>query len=254
MLKNTSWGPVAGWYDNLLEGAEGTYQKEVILPNILRLVDPKKGDFILDIACGQGFFSRFLHEKGATVVGADIAAELIDFAQKNSPAEITYKVAPADKLLFAEDASFNKSLIVLAIQNIENIQGTFQEAFRVLKPGGTLHLVLNHPAFRIPGRADWGWDDKTSTQFRRIDAYMSEKTGQIDMMPGEKDEKKKKFTTSFHRPLQVYFKALTKVGFSVTRLEEWISHKKSQAGPRSVEEDRMRKEIPMFLYLEVKKI
>jgi len=253
MKTNTSWGSVADWYDNLLEGSEGTYQKEVILPNILRLIDPQKGDSILDIACGQGFFSRVLHEKGATVVGADIAAELIDFAQKSSVPGITYTVAPADMLSFAQDVSFDKSLIILAIQNIENIQGTFQEAFRVLKPGGSLHIVLNHPAFRIPGRADWGWDEKNSTQFRRIDAYMSEKTGQIDMMPGEKDEKKKKFTTSFHRPLQVYFKALTKAGFSVNRLEEWISHKKSQAGPRSVEEDRMRKEIPMFLYLEVKK-
>jgi ubiquinone/menaquinone biosynthesis C-methylase UbiE len=253
MIKDTSWGSVAGWYDNLLEGGEGTYQKEVILPNLLRLVDPKAGVSIIDIACGQGFFSRAFAEKGASVVGADIARELIDFAKKNSPESITYHAAPADKLSFAKNETFDKAVLVLAIQNIENIQGTFAEAFRALKSGGKLHIVLNHPAFRIPGRSDWGWDEANSKQYRRLDAYMSENAGKIDMTPGEKDEAKKKFTVSFHRPLQVYFKALTKAGFTVTRLEEWISHKKSQAGPRSVEEDRIRKEIPMFLYMEVGK-
>jgi hypothetical protein len=73
------------------------------------------------------------------------------------------------------------------------------------------------------------------------------------MTPGEKDYLKKTFTVSFHRPLQSYFKAMTKSGFAATRLEEWISHKKSQTGPRSVEEDRMRKEIPMFVAIEARK-
>ena len=254
MNKHTSWGGVAGWYDDLLENGEGTYQKEVILPNLLRLVDPHAGDKIVEIACGQGYFARAFAQKGAEVVGADIAPELIEFAQKNSPASITYHATPADKLGFAADATFDKAIIVLALQNIENLQASIVEAFRVLKKGGSLHVVLNHPAFRIPGRADWGWDTVTSKQYRRIDAYMSEKSASIDMTPGEKDAAKKKTTVSFHRPLQVYFKAFTKVGFVVTRLEEWISHKKSQSGPRAIEEDRMRKEIPMFLYLEVKKM
>jgi len=56
--KDTSWGKVADWYDELLEEKTGTYQTEVILPNILRLLDLKKGETILDLACGQGFFSR----------------------------------------------------------------------------------------------------------------------------------------------------------------------------------------------------
>ena len=53
--------------------------------------------------------------------------------------------------------------------------------------------------------------------------------------------------------MQDYFKALTRSGFSVSRLEEWISHKKSQAGPRQAAEDTARKEIPLFLMLEARK-
>ena len=33
----TSWDGVAKWYNDLLHG-EGTYQKELILPNLLRLL------------------------------------------------------------------------------------------------------------------------------------------------------------------------------------------------------------------------
>jgi hypothetical protein len=95
--------------------------------------------------------------------------------------------------------------------------------------------------------------EKMSTMYRRLDAYMSDAQVKIDMTPGEKIAAKKKFTISFHRPLQSYFKVLSKSGFAVIRLEEWISHKKSQAGPRAEEEDRMRKEIPMFLCLEARK-
>ena len=73
------------------------------------------------------------------------------------------------------------------------------------------------------------------------------------MTPGEKVASRKKFTVSFHRPLQSYVKVLAKYGFGVVRLEEWISHKKSQKGPRAEEEDRSRKEIPMFACIEARK-
>ncbi len=71
------------------------------------------------------------------------------------------------------------------------------------------------------------------------------------MHPGQA---KSESTISYHRSLQDYTKGLAKAGFSITRLEEWISHKKSQTGPRQEAEDTARKEIPLFLMLEVKKI
>ena len=45
----------------------------------------------------------------------------------------------------------------------------------------------------------------------------------MDMNPGEKANKNKKYTYSFHRPLQYYFKLFSNTGLSVLRLEEWIS-------------------------------
>ncbi|MBP6858655.1 MAG: class I SAM-dependent methyltransferase [Candidatus Pacebacteria bacterium] len=252
----TSWGGVAEWYDDMLEQNPDSYQKNVLMPNLIRIVDPKPGMAILDVACGQGYFSRAFAQNGADVVASDISAELIEKAQANPSQKnaVEYYVAPADNLSFMGDESMDVVAIILALQNIENLQGTFAEAARLLKPGGKLVFVVNHPSFRIPQRSDWGWDEKSSTQYRRLDAYMSDAKIEIDMTPGEKDSRKKKTTISFHRPLQVFFKHLNKSGLAMTRLEEWISHKKSQNGPRGAEEDRMRKEIPMFLCVEATKV
>jgi ubiquinone/menaquinone biosynthesis C-methylase UbiE len=252
--EKTSWNSVAKWYDTLLEGSADSYQEKVILPNILRIVAPKKSMNILDIACGQGYFSRAFAEKGAVVAACDIAPELIEIARNTSPKSISFATTPADDLSFKDGNSVDTAVIVLAIQNIENIVGVFNEAYRTLKPGGKLVLVLNHPAFRIVGGSSWGWDAGPQRQYRRIDSYMSDSQHKIDMTPAKDRQIRKKFTISFHRPLQAYFKALNKAGFAVARLEEWISHKESQPGPRAEEENRMRKEIPLFICLEAVKL
>lgn len=252
-VNKTSWGKVAGWYDELLEQSKDSFQEKVILPNLLRLLDIKKGMAILDIACGQGYFARAFHEKGASVTGCDISPELIEIAKKHSPKEIGYFTAPADRLT-EMSGKFDAVTIILAVQNIENISGVFAECAKVLKPGGRAVVVLNHPAFRIPKRSSWGWDDAKKNQYRRVDGYMSDERLEMDMNPGESNDNRKKYTVSFHRPLQTYFKLLGKNSFAVTRLEEWISHKTSERGPRAEEEDRMRKEIPLFIAIVAEKI
>ncbi len=284
----TSWDGVADWYDDMLEQNPDSFQKNVLMPNLIRIVDPKKGMTILDLACGQGYFSRAFFQNGAKVIGYDISKELIALALEQEKKRISvqgltldkieFHVTPADSLPFLQNESVDVVTIILALQNIENIQGVFAECSRVLKSGGRLVMVINHPAFRIPQRSGWGWSEEKTEKgkmevnltesllnkkqvnkdgqfvmYRRLDAYMSDDQIRIDMTPGEKNPAKKKFTISFHRPLQSYFKILSKSGFAVTRLEEWISHKKSQAGPRAAEEDRMRKEIPMFICLEARK-
>jgi SAM-dependent methyltransferase len=259
---STSWGKVADWYDDVLAD-DDSYQAQVILPNLMRLLAPERGETILDLACGQGFFSRASAERGAEVIGVDISKELIAIAEKEKTAKVhnghhcapRYFVSPSHELGMIKDASIDKTIIVLALQNIEKIKETVEECSRVLKQGGRLYIVLNHPAFRIPKRSSWGFDEAENIQYRRIDGYLSEAKILIDMHPGMKaGGKKGEQTISFHRPLQVYFKHLGKAGFGVTRLEEWESHKKSEKGKRSDAEDLSRKEIPLFLCVEAIKL
>ncbi|MES3005998.1 MAG: class I SAM-dependent methyltransferase [Patescibacteria group bacterium] len=244
----TSWGNVASWYDDYLSNPD-SYQEKVVLPNLMRIISPRKGERILDLACGQGFFSGKFADVGAKVTGVDISSELVTKARARLR-DIDFSVAPAHKLPFA-NTMFDTVICVLAIQNIAEIDQTFAECKRVLKPGGRFVMVLNHPAFRVPQSSDWSYDEKTKTQGRLVTKYLSESKNKIDMHPGAD---KKTFTISFHRPLQVFVKLLSKNNFAVTRLEEWISHKVSKPGPRANAEDKARKEIPLFMCIETKLI
>ena len=279
--RDTSWNNVANWYDEYLSDVD-TYQAKVILPNLLRVLALKKGDRVLDLACGQGYFSRAMHEAGAKVIGIDASPALIEKAKaaernsgrhlvsrssgspsvkENFASHITYKVATADRLDFLAAHSLDAVTIVLAIQNMENIAQVFDACAKALKGTGRLVLVMNHPAFRIPKASSWGWQEGRTAppyakategvQYRRVDAYMSDMKVVIDMTPGQdaksKTQKANEMTTvSFHRPLQTYSKTLANAGFAIKRIEEWISHRESGTGPRKGAEDKARKEFPLF--------
>lgn len=267
---DTSWGKVADWYDEYL-GGDDSYQSAVILPNLMRILDPKAGESVVDLACGQGFFSVEIALRRASVTGVDISPELIAKAEerisklkKEKNIKAKFIVSSADSIPMIPSASADKIVCVLAAQNIKELDVMFGECARVLKKGGKLVLVLNHPSFRVPQASDWHFAEEKKAvlipgtlqrtghvparQGRVVYQYLSEASIKIDMNPGS--PKDKKYTLSYHRPLQVFVKWLSKRKFAITRLEEWMSHKKSKAGPKALIEDTARKEIPMFMCIE----
>jgi ubiquinone/menaquinone biosynthesis C-methylase UbiE len=248
----TSWGQVSDWYDKHLEAEEDTYHRMVILPNLSRLIAPQEGEHILELACGQGFFARRFQEeaKGAVIDGMDISPELIEIAKKRAP-KMNFIIGNAEDCSAIADNTYDTVYMVLAIQNVERIDKLFGEVQRILKTGGTFHIVMNHPTFRIPKESSWEYVDEKNVQSRRIDAYLSTSKVAMDMHPGIVGSPQ---TISFHRPLQTYFKQMTKFGFAIDKLEEWISHKVSDNGPRMDAENRARKEFPLFMYLRAKKL
>jgi ubiquinone/menaquinone biosynthesis C-methylase UbiE len=246
--KDTSWGGVATWYEEHLKG-DDTYHAKVIAPNLMRILNPKQGVRVLDIGCGEGYFTRLIDASGAYVEGADIAKELIAKAKATSP-DVKFHVTSAEHMPMIQAGYFDAVTCVLALQNMEKLDAVIKECARVLKPNGRAIFVLNHPAFRIPKRTSWGWDDKEKLQYRRVDGYLSQSRASIDMAPGKGT---KDTTWSFHRSLQDYTKAFTSARFAITRLEEWISHKKSEKGPRGTAEDVARKEFPLFMCIEITK-
>ncbi len=245
----TSWGGVAAWYEEHLKG-EDTYHAKVIAPNLMRILDPKQGMKVLDIGCGEGYFTRLIDASGAYVEGVDIAKELIAKAKAASP-DVVFHVSSAENMSVIKSEYFDAITCVLALQNMEKLDAVVKECARILKPKGRALFVLNHPAFRIPKQTAWGWDDAAKVQYRRVDGYLSQARVSIDMTPGKKTNDS---TWSFHRSMQDYMKAFASAKFAITRLEEWISHKKSEKGPRGPAEDIARKEFPLFMCIELTKL
>ena len=246
--KSTSWGNEAEWYADHLEERD-TYHAKVILPNVERIIASKKGMRVLEIGCGEGFIARALAREGASITACDISPELIEIGRQKGGG-IEYRVSKAEELSWVESHSFDVVLAVLTLQNMERIEDVFMGVAKALKNDGRFIFVLNHPAFRIPKATSWGFDEKGKVQYRRADAYLTPRRETIDMHPGKKGSKS--VTYSFHRSLQDYMKALHNAEFAIIRLEEWISHRKSEVGPRAKAEDTSRKEFPLFLMVESK--
>jgi ubiquinone/menaquinone biosynthesis C-methylase UbiE len=250
--RDTGWGGVADWYDSHLQSGN-SYHETLVWPNLIRLLGGVKGKKILDLACGTGFFAHKLAELGAEVTGVDISPELIDKAKFGCPTA-KFFVTPADDLSVLGDTKFDHIINILAIDNIAEVGEMLQECSRVLDKGSKMHVVLNHPAFRNPSNSSWGYDERKHIQYRRLDKYMSESRVKIAMQPGKEAEGKiGQSTTTFHRPLQAYFRLFKEAGFAVSNLEEWCSNKVSEKGPRQKAEDQARKEFPLFLYLQLSK-
>lgn len=268
----TSWGNEAEWYDDYLADSD-SYQRQIIMPNIVRIIDPAPGKKVLDVACGQGLFSESMMDKGANVVGVDISQELITLAKNKFKNKVlkgdSFIVSPADKMISAgvPEKSCDSAMCILASQNIKEFDVVIKETSKILKPKGKFVIVLNHPCFRVPKQSDWHFDaegggpegdpsytilngKKTGRYGRVVYSYMSEGIIKIDMHPGEQDRRKKSYTTSFHRPMQIYSKWLANAGFCILRIEEWTSHKKSNPGTREMADKRSKKEIPLFMCIE----
>lgn len=248
--RQTHWENVAEWYDTLV-GHEGSeYHQEVVLPGVLRLLAPEAGETILDVACGQGVLCRLLHGRRARVTGIDASPALIEAARQRGPAEIDYRVGDARKLALPA-GSFDAAACVLAIQNMHPIRPVFESVARVLEPAGRLVIVMMHPAFRGPKETSWGWDEKLKVQYRRVDRYLVPRKTPIVAHPGSAPEI---YTWTFHKPIELYVKAMRQAGLLIDALEEWPSHKQSEPGARAAAENIARKEIPMFLAIRALKV
>lgn len=246
---DTSWNEVADWYDTLLEDRGNDHYEQVILPGALELLDAKKGERVLDVACGQGILCRRLAAMGCRVVGTDAAPKLIQAARERSP-EIEYHAAAAADLNTLGLEPFDHVSCVMALANIDPIEPALRAMAANLRPGGTLVIIMSHPAFRVPGQSDWGWDEQSGRQYRRIDAYASTFRREIAMHPGKAargDRAGAKTTPTFHRSLQTYVDAICGAGMAITGLREWTSKRAASSGPRAPEENRARVEIPLFL-------
>lgn len=250
--QETAWkGEVATWYDSLVGDEGSAFQKDLIFPQVLRLLELKRGEHILDLGCGQGAFCREAQKAGAEVTGLDASEELVRIARERSRGRGRYVAGDAAHLEVFPPSCFDAVVCILAIQNIDPIEPVMSGVGRVVRPGGRLVLVMNHQSFRIPRQSAWGWDDERKLVYRRVDRYLTPMKIPIQTHPGSKPGL---VTWTFHRPLQHYVRALADAGLWVNALEEWTSNKVSQPGARAKAENRARQEIPLFLALRAVKI
>lgn len=248
---STSWNKVGKWYDDSVGEQGHYYHQTLIIPNILKLSNFTPDSSLLDLACGQGIVSRHL-PKNTHYTGIDVAPTLIRSArQYNKIQNFNFVVGDVTKPLPIEKKDFTHATLILALQNIEDPLAVFKNAYKHLKPGAKLIIVINHPCFRIPRQSSWQIDTEKKIQFRRIDRYMTPMKIPIQTHPGQGRESVQ--TLSFHHPISDYSHWLYEAGFMITLMDEWCSNKVSE-GKAAKMENRSREEFPLFMCLTAIKI
>ena len=97
----------------------------------LELLDPQPGERILDVGCGDGALTRRIIERGASVVGIDSSAEMIDAAKA---AGLDAHRLEAEDMRF--DAEFDAAFSNAALHWMLDRDAVAAAIFRALKPGG----------------------------------------------------------------------------------------------------------------------
>lgn len=103
-----------------------------------KVIDPRPGMKILDLAAGTGSSSEPLAAAGADVIPADFSEGMLAAGRKARP-HLAFTKADALNLPFG-DGEFDVATISFGLRNTQNTEKALAEMFRVVKPGG--HLVV----------------------------------------------------------------------------------------------------------------
>ena len=71
------WEENAQFWDNAMGDESNEFHREVVRPKVTELLSPNPADYILDIACGNGNYSSYLAQRGASVVAFDYSKKMI---------------------------------------------------------------------------------------------------------------------------------------------------------------------------------
>lgn len=109
------------------------------------------GKSILDLACGEGFYSRKFKDQGAAkVVGVDISQKIIELAREEETRKFqNIEYILGDVLELGEIGSFDlvvASYLLNYARSPEELLKMCESIFANLKPGGRFVTINNNPS------------------------------------------------------------------------------------------------------------
>jgi ubiquinone/menaquinone biosynthesis C-methylase UbiE len=121
------------------------------------------GGIICDMGCGPGQIARYLRDRGAQVIGVDLAAQMIAQARRLNP-DIEFQQGNL-LALDVEDEAWAGIAAFYSLIHVprEEVMTALLELQRVLQPGGWL-LVAFHLGTEVLHLEEW-WGQPVSADF-----------------------------------------------------------------------------------------
>ncbi|MBS4218086.1 class I SAM-dependent methyltransferase [Bacillus sp. FJAT-49711] len=226
------WNENAGFWDDYMGDESNRFHREIIRPYTEKLLNIKASQTILDIACGNGNFSRKLIELGANVVAIDYSSEMVERAKLRSRLhQIDYKVLDAtnfDSLIALGNDRFDSAVANMALMDIVDIQPLMKALFFLLKENGIFVFSITHPCFQSPNmrKVHEVEDMDGSLQSKNSIQIFNYLTPQPYKAIGIKGQPTPHYM--FHRPLSYYVNLAFQHHFVLDGIEEPSFQKESE--------------------------
>lgn len=148
----TDYDPIAEKYQRSKQQPWRTF---VECFTLMDLIGNPTGLAVLDVACGEGFYSRMIRQRGAVrVTGVDLSQGMIELAQtqeQHHQLGIEYVVADAKEFMPADQFDLTVAAYLLNYaQTREELQAMCDGMARSLKPSGRFVTVNCNPALTFP--------------------------------------------------------------------------------------------------------
>lgn len=106
-----------------------------------RIQEETQGDHLLDMGCGTGFIIDIARKYFKVIRGVDITPAMLSKVNITGH-DIEVSDCPSDRTSFADDY-FDVCTVYSVLHHLDGVEGTFKEAYRVLKAGGILYTDLD---------------------------------------------------------------------------------------------------------------
>jgi demethylmenaquinone methyltransferase/2-methoxy-6-polyprenyl-1,4-benzoquinol methylase len=103
---------------------------------VVRALDVRSGERVLDLAAGTGTSSEPFATVGADVVPADFSLGMLRVGKQRRP-DLAFTAGDATRLPFA-DAAFDAVTMSFGLRNVVDTGAALRELLRVTRPGGRL--------------------------------------------------------------------------------------------------------------------
>ncbi len=116
---------------------------------LIRWLEAKPGERILDVGCGDGYYDRLIAKSKAKVIGIDICKRRLSVAQRFYRSERTEFIHMDAEEMSVSEASFDKVISFCALEHLCNDEQVMHNISRSLKKGG--HFVFSVDSLSNPG-------------------------------------------------------------------------------------------------------
>jgi ubiquinone/menaquinone biosynthesis C-methylase UbiE len=133
----------ARYYDrNARNYSESNQNPADFIDEFLEYLQMSKGKVILDLGCGPGVNSAYMHSKGFQVVGIDLSTKMVEYARSKNP-NVDFRLGDMTKLPFPHNG-FDGILASYSLIHLtkDAIPAVLAKLHVILRPGGMIYLSV----------------------------------------------------------------------------------------------------------------